>query len=397
MQNSQTNPIGQWLITNSPEKYEDFVLASCLKSEDMWQKLSKVLCQVTKKSGSYEVVNFVNDFTTPEKYALFRAILLFRETPGTTVDIPRAGIEAALGSLLATDAMVLAGVDESDVLDLYEALNKDYSKESVEAIVLTTWTSWITNIRIQQQLLNLKRTGAAADVVAKLDAINNIVSDIGDMSKTEKTTFSLSDVLIQEQVIIDRIPLSNTFKGLNECLGGGFGKKEHALFVVPTGRGKTVLSCQIAAEVAAAGRHVLLITTEQHPDQLAPRMVSCMSYKMAKSPMGRIAFGKIKDGITKDIYDSFTNDQLTVLNAFASATNPYLHMENWVCSTNEVSDIRKLLDRVNKTLPKGESIEMVILDWIGGAITKGITDNNVKRNVLKKNTEENNISEEQQD
>lgn len=383
MQNSQTNPIGQWLITNSPEKYEDFVLASCLKSEDMWQKLSKVLCQVTKKSGSYEVVNFVNDFTTPEKYALFRAILLFRETPGTTVDIPRAGIEAALGSLLATDAMVLAGVDESDVLDLYEALNKDYSKESVEAIVLTTWTSWITNIRIQQQLLNLKRTGAAADVVAKLDAINNIVSDIGDMSKTEKTTFSLSDVLIQEQVIIDRIPLSNTFKGLNECLGGGFGKKEHALFVVPTGRGKTVLSCQIAAEVAAAGRHVLLITTEQHPDQLAPRMVSCMSYKMAKSPMGRIAFGKIKDGITKDIYDSFTNDQLTVLNAFASATNPYLHMENWVCSTNEVSDIRKLLDRVNKTLPKGESIEMVILDWIGGAITKGITDNNVKRNVLK--------------
>lgn len=379
----QVNPMGQWLMTNSPEKYEDFVLAACLKSEELWNKLSKVLCQVTKKSGNYETITYVNDFTSPEKYALFRAILFFRETPGTTVNIPRAGLEAALESLVVSDPYIVAGLDLNAVLELYERLMQAFDKESVEAIISNTWTIWITNVRIQQQLLYLKRSGTATDIVSKLDNINNIVSDISDLSKTQKTTFSVNDVLINKKAIVERIPLSPTFKGLSECLGGGFGKTEHTIFLVPTGRGKTVLSCQIAAEVAAAGRHVLLITTEQHPDQLVPRMVSCMSYKMARGPLGRIEFKKIKDGITPDLLDMFTNDQQEVLKAFVEATNPYLHMENWVCSENEVSDIRKLLENVNKTLPEGEEIELVILDWIGGAIVKGITDNNVKRNILK--------------
>lgn len=377
------NPVGQWLITNSPEKYEEFILAACLTSDELWSKLSRVLCQVVKKSGSYEVTNYVNDFSTPEKYALFRAILKFRETPGTTVNIPKAGIEAALSSLTAEDGTVTAGVDTKDVLDLFTSIKKEYTKEAVEAIVNDTWQTWATNIRIQQQLLYLKRSGAAANVVEKLDNINTIVSGIKDLAKTEKTTFSINDVLVQEEVIVDRIPLSRTFKGLNECLGGGFGKTEHAIFLVPTGRGKTVISCQIAAEVAAAGRHVLLITTEQHPRELVPRMVSCMSYSLAKGPMGRISFDKIKDGITPELYEMFTNDQKEVLNTFAKATNPYLHIENWVCSNNEVADIKKILDNVNATLPNDEKVEMVILDWIGGAITKGIVDSNVKRNTLK--------------
>ena len=377
------NPVGQWMSINAPESYETFILAACLKSEDLWSVLSNVLCQVRKVDGSFETVKFVNDFTSPVKYVLFRAILFFRDIPGTTINVPRAGLEAALKSLLTSDPAAIAGIDEQEVLDLFDELNTNYDKGNIEAILAGTWTTWLSNLRVQQQLLDIKRTGAAADIVEKLDNINSIVSDIKDRVQTEKTTFSVCDVLIQDKAIVERIPLGKNFKGLNDCLGGGFGKKEHALFVVPTGRGKTVLSCQIAADVAMSGKHVLLITTEQHPDQLVPRIISSLTFQMSKTGSGKIEFSKIKDGITRSMYNSFTNEQQQLLSNITNTINPYLHMENWVCSTNEVADISKLLERVNKTLPEGESIEMVILDWIGGAITKGITDSNVKRNVLK--------------
>lgn len=377
------NPVGQWLSVNAPESYENFILAACLKSEDLWQLLSKALCQTKQTVNKFEVLKYVNDFTSPVKYTLFRAILFFREIPGTTVNIPRAGIEAALKGLLNSDPMVVAGVDENAVLELYDRLIAEYDKNTVEAILANTWQTWLSNLRVQQQLLDLKRTGAAENITEKLDNIQNIVSGIKELNNVEKTTFSVKDLLIQDKVVVERIPLGKNFKGLNDCLGGGFGKTEHALFVVPTGRGKTVLSCQIAAEVAASGKHVLLITTEQHPDQLVPRIISAMSYQTAKTGNGRIEFSKIKDGITKELFNNFTNEQQSIIQNITNAINPYLHLENWVGSNNEVSDISKLLDRVNKTLPEGESIEMVILDWIGGAIVKGITDNNVKRNILK--------------
>lgn len=368
--------LGRVLMRSAPEKYEDYILAACIFDAELWGKLSKVVCRTNTDATARDI----NDFSSPIKYGLYLALRTYRALgAGRFMPASRAGIEYGLSNLTA----IIPDCDKPAVLELYDKITTEFEPIGAAAVVRDTWLNWSTSIKTNQQLLNVKRSGNAINVMAKLDEINSLISNISNVANTEKTLFSLSELLIQEEKIVERIPLSRTFKGLNECLGGGFGKKEHTIFVVPTGRGKTTLTCQIAAEVAAAGRHVLFISTEQHPNELVPRMVSCVSYAMAHGGDGKIGFDKIKDGITPQIYANFTNKQQTVIKEFEKATNAHLHFENWKRSDKEVTDIDKLIEDVNKTLPEGECLEMVILDWIGGAITKGITEASTKRMILK--------------
>lgn len=372
--------IGRALMMSQPDKYEEFVLAACIKCEDLWRDMSKVLC-VSEKEG---IIRYINDFSSQTRYILYRGLCICRSASEEYVTVTAPFLEVVLNTFVDNPEFLVVQEDVNAAIELFNYLNNNFEEGSIKAIVKDTWITWITNVQALRQLMNLKRTGVTQDITERIADINSIAETIANKVKTEeKTTFSIDDILLQDETIIERIPLGYTFKGLNSCLGGGFGKKEHVLFVVPTGRGKTVISCQVAVEVASAGRHVLLISTEQHPEELVPRMVSCCSFSSATSSSGRIPFDIIKDGITKQLYETkLTLEQKVVIQEFSKSLNPYIHIENWVASDKKVTDIPSILERVNKTLPEGESIDMVILDWIGGAITDGVTDSSVKRNLL---------------
>lgn len=371
------------LMSLDTETYENYVLRCCMSDADLYRRMSKVLCRKITTKGN---VVFTNNFSSIHSYTLYRAIDTFNnlfDSSADFVEITKQGLKTCL-NILAADAtdMLIDPETFPQVISLWERLMTDISKEEAIAIVADTWSAWLTAKQTKLNAREMLRTGADMDVSRHLTEMEKIKERIANAAApAEKTTFGVLDVLYQKTSIVERIPLSRTFRGLGECLGGGLGKKEHVIFVVPTGRGKTVLACQLAVETAMSKRHTLLITTEQTPEELVPRMLSCTSY--ASKKLHRIPFEPIRDGLTPEVMETLTEAQKEYVAMFAESTSKYLHMENWSDTAGTVDDIESVLKRVNESLPEGEEIELLILDWIGGALVTGITDQGAKRLIYK--------------
>lgn len=367
------------MLRSAPERYEEFVLAACLTDEKLWNSMKGVVCIANK--GNYTVNT--NDFTSQERYWLYCAIKYYRKALGKFAALNDSAL--LLGAQFATtDGIQIptSGEQYDSIVKLFHNL-QPISKENAQAVVADTWISWSTYNRLNYHMADIKRGGFTGNIMEKADMLAKIKSDITTAAGNEENVVSqVDDIWILEEDNTERIPLGRSFKALMEITGGGLGKGEHVLAAIPTGGGKTVFSCQLAGEVAASGRHVLLISTEQHAKQLMPRIVSCLSWVVAKDPYDRIPSKPIKDGITKAKVAEFSQGQLNVFNQIHDAIAPYLHIASWNGQSYTISDIPNILNEENRKLPEGEQIDLVILDWIGGAITKGITDSGQKRLIL---------------
>lgn len=368
------------MLRTAPERYEEFILAACLYDEKLWNSMRNVVC-VTNKGNC---VVHVNDFTSQERYGLFCAIKYYRKALGRFAELNDSALLLGI-QFASTDGIQLPSVGEQydAIVDLFHTLQTTVTAENAIAVVTDTWISWSTYNRLNYHMTDIKRGGFSGNIMEKADMLAKIKTDIATAAGSEEDVVSqVDDIWILEEDNTERIPLGRAFKALTDITGGGLGKGEHVLAAVPTGGGKTVFSCQLAGEVAASGRHVLLISTEQHAKQLMPRIVSCMSYAVAKDPYDRIPYKPIKDGVTKARVAEFSTGQKNTFDQIYDAIAPYLHIASWNGQSYTISDIPNILVNENGKLPDGEQIDLVILDWIGGAITKGITDAGQKRLIL---------------
>ncbi len=272
-----------------PEVYERLILLALDSDKDFWYAISRTLCLTKDK-------RFVNDFTSLQNYTIYRAIHHWRTlTAGAPFSpISEGGLLASMFALTQLPAPFVSIELTTKFAQEFLSWKKQYSAEEAYAAVKDTWNTWLTNRKSTQILLDYNRS-VNPDINKSLDTLRTAVNEVNKTDDiTDQEDWTIDMLAAHEEPVVELILLSTDFRTTNQCLGGGLGKKEHVIFVVPTGGGKTVLACQLAVDLAQAGHGVLLVTTEQHPMELHPRCISNLSYQMGNP----IKFAIIKDGLT---------------------------------------------------------------------------------------------------
>ena len=182
--------------------------------------------------------------------------------------------------------------------------------------------------------------------------------------------FNFGDGRRSRPVGVQRIP-----SGLPafDAITGGFGYRELALGIAPTGAGKTVMACQLAATFAGDGHPGMLITSATPQEDLRRRIYSNVC---------DIPFDEIKDGVNMEELPSDKRDAILALNA---RLNGKLDILDWNASQPKSieqdleNEIRKFQARLN-VRP-----HWLIFDWIGRAALGHVSyaDLDVIRHIYK--------------
>lgn len=372
----ESRTYGLKLAEQDPQFYEESFLTALLYNRKLWRAISPNFCISTETGKS------INEFDFPLHYPIYRAIKAHR---GVLRDAPADSFgpvaEEYMRFLLKSfSAEAIPCIDESQVeeaVSLYRQIASPERELSSIALVQDSYKDWMLKQRSKRTMLEINRSSTAEDITSALTDLTTFRADIETEDEDEMEEFGASCFRTEEMV--ERIPLGRHFTRLSECLGGGLGKQEHVIFAAPTGGGKTVLACQLAASLAASGNNVLYITTEQHSRELTPRVISCMSADSANP----IPFAIIKD--TGDYDRVLTPEQIKMAKQIIGELRGKLHWANWLGSGKSATlDLEPLVRDCKK---RYGSLDVIILDWIGSALTEGVVDSNEVRQLYLKAAE----------
>jgi hypothetical protein len=137
-------------------------------------------------------------------------------------------------------------------------------------------------------------------------------------------------------------------------MSGGTFPSDVLGIIGPTGGGKTTLSLQIAGGCALRKEHVLYFTYETSPDELRPRLLSCV---------GRIERNRLEGKQMKDL-DAETRQ--TVRKAIA-ACRQYVSV---VDRSSEGWSPLEVDARIRRSMSEGKKPRLVVIDWIWIAVLR---------------------------
>lgn len=352
------------LQTIEPEIYEQHLLAAIDKSQVMYALISPLLC--IKTGTSYDR----NDFEYPLHYAVYKAIRNWkrlRSSRDLPIDVPLSdnGIRTQL-TLLSKEARPCIDEDNIDeACVLYAHIRDKITEEDAITVIADTWKSWLKSRQLQNDANEIRR-GAVADpdtFIANISASQQKISAAGNESDFKD--FDLS-FISGDTLNIERFTLGKNFTHLNSILGG-LGRQEHVIFCAPTGGGKTVMACQIAADIASSGKQVLYISTEQPDRELYPRIISSLT---------SIDFSVLKDG--GDLRKVLSPGQIGAVTEVIQRLKPYLHFSNWIGTGRNVKE--DLEATVRKFIDKYGQLDLLVFDWYGSALGDSM-DPAVKRQM----------------
>lgn len=337
------------LMVEDPDLYERYVLAMCNQDKDFFIKIRGVLCLNNRGV-------FSSDFENNVHYSIYRAMWAWHTVCAKNKQFAFSPIfpgmlEAQLYMLSKTDFRTLGKDDVPAACQYYTEFVAPITIEEAAPFVLPTYTRWLAK-RKSQHIVRRFDADDYADPNLLSRELGTTISAINNTAMSTRKTFS--QCVASDEVFIERIPV-NSVPGFNVGLGGGLGKKEHMLIIAPSGAGKTVLACQIAACLALSRQKVMLITTEQSPVELVPRIISAQC---------SIPFNIIKDG--GNYNDLLSADQYLKYSQLMDAIEPYLIFQDW----SEVTDMSVVddLDQMVAEEKERGGLDCVILDWIGGAL-----------------------------
>ena len=361
------------LWRDSPHLFEQYIIVACNTNSEFWYKVAKHLCH---QAGKDEFVNHFEDTVT---YIMYRALHYWREmvSGSTFAPISEGGLLVSLYQLSQMTPPLLAEEQVATIATQFKNLQNSVLAEEAYIVVRDDWRVWLQRKRNLMILTDCRRRGADGvdDALQQINASNRELNK-ADGSQDE-TFWDMSMLQSHSEEIVERMPLSKDFRNINSNLGGGLGKTEHIMFVAPTGAGKTTFACQLAVDIARARKGVLLLSTEQHPLELYPRFISNMSYKMQVP----IPFRLIKDGISDEVKKALSPQQANAIPTIVGSLGSLI-AANWGGDKN-VQSISEHVDKVAERLSKvGCSLDCVILDWIGGALTEGTADPGKKRLLM---------------
>lgn len=348
------------------EQYEEYVLCAFMYDQEFFRSVKETFCVNTSTGTS------MNEFSVKSHYVIYRALFLWYNLNQESMEplMVEKDIMEVLDILCNENNPVIVPGLCGSVAAKYLHIKNDISVPVAVRFVKNTFKVWWESAR-QKAILDKysKYTDSAGRGL--LDELATNISAV--KSNDEQDSFKDFSIVMDDDADVKRIDLGVDFRNLSNCLGGGLGRKEHAIFVAPTGAGKTVFSCQLASSIADLGNKVLYITTEQPVDELIPRIMSCWSYKEPgrhdPTRLPRIPFNLIKDGFSRKVLEALTKEQKDVLTKYSSKFRT-LHFEEWIGTSKDAKT--SLKDSIKRYIDKYDGCDCVILDWIGAKLGYGM-------------------------
>ena len=369
---------------SDPETYEQYILIALDRDPELWQQMSPLLCKDTSSPYNPDV----NDFDSVMHYGLYLAL---RDWKNKVLDagLPLEPInEGGMLASLYSQALKPRPVVVEDKLDTYAQLWRTLSMviSTTDAIstVKNTWKTWLIGKKAQRKVLHINRTDGQ-DATEQLHALTQETQAI-NAAGTDTGFDTILDIINSPaSKPVERFPLSpHTWSALNESTGGGFGRGEHALIIAPSGGGKTVIACQIAAEMAYAGKNVLFVSTEEPLERVLPRFVSAMSY----NSMTKIPYAQVKG---KPAFNEYLPPkQLDLAMSVATRLHAHILYKDWTggkgmekqARSYNIEDLDLEVENAKRVFEsRGEKLDMVILDWLGATLRKGVSDSHMLRTI----------------
>ena len=335
-----------------PEIYEQHLLSAIDKSQIMWTMVSPLLC--IRTGTEYHR----NDFEFPLHYAIYRAMKNWkqlRSDQDLSIETPLSdnGIRTQL-ILLSKEPRPCIDEDNVDeAVEIYKKIRDEITEVDAITVVADSWKRWLKMRQLQNDANDIRR-GIISDpdeFISQISASQQRISAAGTDSEFKE--FSM-DFIYGNTLNIERFTLGKEFSQLNSILGG-FGRQEHVIFCAPTGGGKTVMACQIAADIASSKKQVLYISTEQPDRELYPRVISALT---------GIDFSVIKDG--GDLRKVLNPVQLKAVEGVIERMQPYLHFVNWIGTGKNVKE--DLESTVRRHIEQYGCVDLLVFDWYGSAL-----------------------------
>ena len=344
-------------IEQNTENFEMYVLRTILSERDFHRRVSTSLCV------SSDGTSFVEDFEHPHHNAIYHAVAAVLANPDIADDFipPIPVIEESLnglanhGYLLAVDEVRVAADRYARIVAMDLETAKHYA-----TIGFSSWLSKRKFLVVSQNTIGNNRWDAS-ELIGQLA---EDVAGVSAISDEDNASLSFTSLFDYEEADIER--KSTGLLKVDAALGGGLGRSEHVLVIAPTGSGKTVLACQLGAELASQDDNVLLLTTEQHPSELVPRIVSARC---------NILFDLISGGMQRGMR-RLSEDQILHVNQLRELLTDKLEFKvyrNTKRGFTMQDYIAKSLDDYERQ--KGRQADAVILDWIGGSIRQEARNN----------------------
>lgn len=204
---------------------------------------------------------------------------------------------------------------------------------------------------------------------SNLSEIQDIVTKISNQHiSTEKADNPMDFIAEEDKRPLEEIEKEAELQKLNylptgisfldEVLGGGLGKGESCLAVIPSGGGKTVLACQLAGQQLIMGKRVVIISTEQAINEFVSRIFSSVAsipFDLVKRK-NKIIINQLPEeyrGAAKFAMDIFSQNNL--------------HFFNWNGTGKTIPrDLESTIESINKT--HDNPVDIVIFDWLGGGL-----------------------------
>lgn len=363
----------------NPTSIERWILLGVLRSIRFYRSVRQNVC-ARQPDGRLR-----QDFLTPRYNQLYAAAdrfwrLLDRSSMDRDMEIPRH-----LLATLLQDDLELGKLDEPDYLLLQEEMEQVfYSMAVVPAPLLKgihgPLKVWL-DMRMATMAVNTAHLGAQTERLG-MAKLREVVSTFGKASSMEgQRVVSMRSTLDGRKTFYRRI--SSGITGLDKAMGGGFGRGEAALIAGANGAGKTVLGCQFAVEFAKQGLKVVYLTTEESPLHLTYRMLSNSTGVKYENFTNR---AEMKELSRRDMVELanlpplFQTDPeaAAALEQFRIEVQPNIEFVDWSGGASPIVQdaFDPAMDAVAESL--GTPADVVIFDWIGGAMERGKDKENLR-------------------
>ena len=141
------------------------------------------------------------------------------------------------------------------------------------------------------------------------------------------------------------------FDGIDRLLGGGLRPAELTVMAARPGMGKTAIAINVAAQVAASGRRVLILSLEMTLTQLAQRLLASES---------RVPIAKIRGAPTSDDYPKIGR-------AMSEIAGMQLELRDMAAPT--IGEIQAV---IRQEAQHKDGLDLVVLDYI--QLARGTAD-----------------------
>lgn len=343
-------------VKTNPSLLEDQIVSAFISSRKFFVEYSETLLDLAS------VIKNKSKFTNYNNRIIFSAICEIRNRVHDDV-VPKALLCDFINSAVTKGE--LFENEQGPALSHIESLYTRVSASTAEFVRGDLYDTWF-NAGLVEDIVTLANT---SDNVLEIDDLEQKIGRIKQVrDRKENKTVTVMSSIQNEAEIAPTIP--SGIPKLDHNLGGGFRCGESTLIAASTGGGKTVMACQLAGQFANMGRKTVFVTTEQPPRELTPRFLSNQC---------SIPFNVFTDHVSNQ--DDVTTIPAEVRNnreynlkmmSTLSILNDSIRYVDWSGGDGKSieRDLDVAVDAVIDDPNDPFDAEIVIFDWLGGALKK---------------------------